>query len=265
MPVRSTTGALAALALAVSPALAADVLVLSSGDADLDGTAVALLETAGHEVTLGHQIWELTGTEDLSAHDSVLALCGPNWSSILSLFSEPAQWMLADYAEAGGGIVFSEWIGYSTRFQTVLAGILPTDYVSYISEATVEFVRSGSAEAERSTVTCQMPAAISVASDNYEGTESWLTAKPGATVFFESATTGGAGVAGWSVGSGRVLQFSSSIGLNQLTDFTFSRLVLNAVDWAGEEEACRADLVRDGLLDLSDVTAFIDAFTGGCE
>lgn len=255
----------AALAGVASLAQAADVLVFSSGDGEVDAAAVGLLESAGHDVTVGVQIWELTGTEDLSAHDSILALCGPNWYQIYSNFTEPAQQLIADYANAGGGIVFSEWIGYSTQFGAALPEILPTTYQYYATNESITLNRASAPGADGTTVTCQMPQSVSAPADDFSGTESVLVAKPGATVFFDSETAGGAGVAGWNVGSGRVLQFSSTIGPNLLTDFTFSRLVLNAIEWTTETEPCAADIVRDGLLDLSDVTAFVTAFTGGCE
>lgn len=259
------TAALALLA-ASGIARAQSVHVLSSGDEAVDQAAVALLESAGFETTLGLEYWALTGAEDLSGYEAILALGGPNWGMGAS-FSEAAQQSLADFADAGGGIVFTEWFGYNgaVRGWTVLPELLPTVYQGYSSPETIEYTESNAPPSQAATVTCLVPIAMSVPADNFAGAEATLEPKAGATVFFDSVNTGAAGVAGWDVGEGRVAHFSSSVGVNQLTDASFSRLILNTIAWSTEAPVCKADIVRDGLLDLSDITAFVTAFTAGCD
>lgn len=255
----------ATLSILAATASAQSVHVLSSGEEATDQAAIALLESAGFETSLGLEYWELTGTEDLSGYDAILALGGPNWLQGTS-FAEQAQQSLADFATAGGGIVFTEWFGYNASIfdQTIISDLLPTVYQSYIAEETVVYTEPDTPAPGAAAVTCLIPETLSVTSDYFTGTESLLHAKPGAAVFLESVNTGSAGVTGWDYAAGRVAHFSSSVGVNQLTDTSFSRLILNTLAWSTEESACEADLVRDGLLNLSDITAFVTAFTAGC-
>lgn len=259
----STLAVLAASGLA---AQAQNVQVLSSGDELVDQAAIALLENAGFQASLGPEYWQLDASSDFSAFDAVLALGGPNWADGWS-FTEEAQQVLADYAASGGGIVFSEWFGYNAavRGWVALGGLLPTTYGGYISGETVDYTEAAPTSGTAATVTCMVPSLVAAAADNFAGTESMLVAKPDATVFFESATSGGAGLTGWDVGAGRVMHFSSSIGVNQLADPDFSRLILNSLAWADEGPACEADLVRAGILDLSDINVFVNSFLGGCD
>jgi hypothetical protein len=262
--------ALAVLAASGLAAQAQSVRVLSSGDELVDQAAVALLESAGMTVAMGPEYWALTAEDSFPETDALLVLAGPNWQNALDM-TDAGQEVLADFADAGGGIVFSEWAGYSSYYAQAasLIDLLPTTYeFQYTVSGDVTFTRTADAAP---TVACLVPQTITAPADNFSGVESHLAAKPTATVFYESAATGLAGLTGWDYGAGRVAQFSSSIGTNQLADAAFSRLILNTILWSTEEPgpdpepACVADLVPDGVLDLSDITTFVGAFTAGCD
>ncbi len=259
----------ATLAAALTASNAQSVQILSSGDEAVDQAAVALLESARMAVTVGPEYWALTPEDSFPETDALFVLAGPNWSPALGMADEGQQ-VLTDFANAGGGIVFSEWAGYSSYYaQTqVLIDLLPTTYeLAYTFSGDVTYTRTADAAP---TVACLVPQTFTSAADYFGGVEGYLAAKPTATVFYESAATGLAGLTGWEYGEGRVAHFSSAIGTNQLGDTSFGRLILNTILWSTEEPdgdaqpTCQADLVEDGVLDLADISVFVTAFTSGC-
>ncbi len=94
-----------------------------------------------------------------------------------------------------------------------------------------------------------MPASFSFVGDNFSGVESVFTAKSGATVYYSgSGGAGGAGVVGWSYGSGRVLQLSTTIGSGQLGTTAYAQLLGNSVNFVSVPEPSTWALLGGGLL-----------------
>jgi hypothetical protein len=134
---------------------------------------------------------------------------------------------------------------------------------------------------------------------SFAGTESFLVPKENATVFYDSdwvvgETTGGA-VVGWDICGGRVVNFSTTNGINQINDPEFQILLGNLMEWVTRSEqdnSCpadiatpcgflnffdvsaylarfsaqdpRADLTMDGNFNFLDVSAFLAAYSAGC-
>jgi hypothetical protein len=260
------------LAAAASSASAANVFVLSSGNAPLDALFQSKLQAAGHTTTLGPQFSEYAGSS-LEAYDAVLLLANYNWNR--PAMPVQGQANIYNFVLAGGGLITTEWILWSNGSGNGPWAPLEPTFASASTGGT--FRTSAQATyAARTTdpiLTAGLPASFTFAPDNFAGTESRLLPKPGASILFASDyphTQEVGGVVGWGFGNGRVVNFSTCVGTGQLNDTNFARLLANVVLWSASNPGCRADFdngtgtgTRDGAVSIEDLVYYMFLFEMG--
>lgn len=221
------------------------VLLLSTGSSSLNSTTQTTLQNAGYSVTIGSQYSSFNASE-LVGIDVVLLFPNNNWSSSVDM-PLTAQTALKDFVSNGGGLITGEWTNWMNArgLFSNLTEILPV-------VATTQYTGGSSLSYTQATadpvINNDLPTAFAFSTDSFAGVESMFTAKSGATVFYTSSGgANGAGVVGWDVGAGRVLQFSTVAGPNELSDPHYSLLFQNTVQWAAVPEPSSAVLFALGL------------------
>src|SRR5262245_8563699 len=181
------------------------------------------------------------------------------------------QEALVDFVSKGGGLVTAEWTvwkwatsgaGYPLLQPFVesfayLGDIFPVYRIStYGYSSTLTYAQAS----PNALLNNGLPPAFEFPVDDVEGTEMFLFPLPTATVFYGSrgsiffplcgragllnqsicelegqGALHGAGLVGWRIGAGHVLQFSTVMGPKEFADPRYGRLVANAVTWAGHE------------------------------
>ncbi|MCU0317671.1 MAG: ThuA domain-containing protein [Fimbriimonadaceae bacterium] len=215
-----------------------NVYVTTSGNAAIDTAVLALLTSRGMTGTIGVSAPGLNGSQDLTPFDVVYLQPNANWASGTNP-TAAGQTALINFVNAGGGLVTAEWLmwgigGASQEFRD----LMPTTYVAF---------RGGSAFVEGSIVTADpivtqgLPATFVSPLDNFSGIESNLVTKTGATTFvgsnYGSSTLNTSTLlAGWQVGDGRVMNFSTLNGTSTLADPAMNTLIGNSLKWAAVPE-----------------------------
>lgn len=220
------------LVLFTARASAAVVLLLSTGNPTLDTQTQTVLQNAGHTVTVGSPYTTFTSAE-LAGINVVLLFPSANWSAgDMPLASQTA---LVNFVQAGGGLVASEWTNWkvaaNNSFST-LSTILPVTASSqYTGGASLTYTKADG----DAVLDAGLPSSFTFTTDNFSGVESYFTAKSGAQTYFTSSGgAGGAGVVGWTNGSGRVLQLSTVAGPNELANASYALLLQNSVNWTAQ-------------------------------
>jgi para-nitrobenzyl esterase len=223
---------LIAITLLATPALADRVLVLSTGSTLLDAQVQSVLESRGHAVTIGSRFTDFTGAE-LPQHDVVILL--PNLDGGDGNIPADGQNALVNFVSEGGGLVTTEWTVWMSTFKSfqILKSVFPVLSTDVYSERRNAITYTQSTE--HPVINRDLPSSLTFNSDFFYGTETFFTPRPGATVFYTSAgAAGGAGLVGWQFRLGRVIQFSTLFGPNQLADPNAARLLSNAASFAGD-------------------------------
>lgn len=290
------TTALTIAALATA-AQSADVLIVSAGSPTTDNALVAALTANGHTAAIGPNYWEFDTSVDLSPYDVVYIQGNGNWTQ--SDMPTDAQTMILDFAQRGAGVVFSEWVVWMVQargvFQVLSASMPVEPTTQFRSSATVTFTEN----VNDPFISAGLPVSFNMPLTSFSGTETFLRPKENATVFYESdwvigEETSGA-VVGWDICGGRVVNFSTVNGINQINDPNFQLLLSNLMTWVSrseEDNSCpadiapscgvldffdisqyltrfmvqddRADLNNDGALDFFDISLFLSFFANGC-
>ncbi len=261
------TAPLALAALTIShTANAANVLVVSAGSADTDAALVNAIVAQGHTASIGPTYWEFDTNFDLSGFDVIYIQGNGNWTQ--SDMPLDAQSMILDFAQEGAGVVFSEWVIWMVQARNVfqvLAAAMPVEpTTTFRSTAVVTFTEN----VNDPFVSDNLPASFNMPLTSFSGTETFLTPKENATVFYDSNwvigdQTGGA-VVGWDICGGRVVNFSTVNGINQINDPNFQILLSNLMTWVSrseEDAVCFADIaVPCGVLDFFDISQYLSRF-----
>jgi hypothetical protein len=259
------------LALAAVPALAltasagaVDIYLLSSGDPTTDNAALQSLSSFGHTVTVGVEYTLFDGSQLPPGTDTVYLQSNFNWG--MGMMPSAGQQGLITFVNGGGRLVTSEWVTYYTDPVTgsfnELAIIIPLQHTfTYGTPASATYTQATADPA----LNAGLPSSFTFPLTSYAGTEIFTTAKATAVTYYTS-TGGNAGLAGWSVGQGRVLSFSTTCGPSQVTDATFARLFSNAMGGTGGGGPCYGNC--DGstttpILNVADFTCFLQRYAAG--
>jgi hypothetical protein len=236
----------AVFGLGVATAQAANVYVLTAGDAATNDRVKAVLESGGHTVTLGATTATFDGTQaDLTTYDTVVML---NNYSYVSDMPGPGKFALVSYLCGGGGLVTGEWVAYystSSGFG-VLASALPATVSTYGGATSTTYTQETADPVLNAGVTSPLTFDL----DNSGGTESSFTANAAATIYYRSSSGGGVanspGVVGWTALNGRVLSFSVLLTVSSFQSSDFTQLFINGVTWAARAPAPSARHGSDG-------------------
>jgi hypothetical protein len=256
--------AMSAAACLTASAGAANIYVLSSGDAATDSAVMTALTSRGHTATLGVTYNLFDGTQSLAGFQTVYLQANFNWTS--GPMPAAGQQQLITYVTGGGRLVTCEWVTYYTiaggNFE-MLGAILPL-------QASVAYVNTTSATYDQATANPVINAGVSspltFAVTSYAGTETITSAKAGATVYYTSqSATGAVGLAGWAQGPGDVFSFSTTCGPDQLADSNFGRLFSNVMSAVGVSVCypnCDGSTVAP-ILNIADFVCFQQQFAAG--
>lgn len=218
----------ALLAASNSLMLAAEIYVTSSGEPAFDAKLQESLRSFGHAVTIGVPYYHLDGTQNLTGNSAIYLQTNYNWSA--GQLSVAGQTALVNFVNRGGGLVTTEWLlwAMSGGQSSTLDPIIPVNPTSNYDEAgTVTF----SQDVADSEINKGLASAVRVPLESIEGTRTLVAStRAGATSFYKM-DGGYIGLAGWNVGSGRVLTFATTNGQAQLNDVNFRQLLSNAMSW----------------------------------
>jgi len=254
------------LATGTSICSGADVLIVSAGAPATDAALVAALIAQGHSASIGPNYWEFDTNVDLSPYDVLYIQGNGNWTQ--SDMPLDAQSMILDFAQQGAGVVFSEWVIWMVAardvFQVLAASMPVIPSATWRTTSTLTLTENVSDP----IVSAGLPLSFDMPVTSFSGTETFLEPKENATIFYDSDwvvgdQTGGA-VVGWDICGGRVVNFSTTNGIDQINDPEFQILLGNLMEWVSrseEDNSCPADIAPScGVLDFFDVSQYLARF-----
>jgi hypothetical protein len=249
-------------------ALAAEVYLFSTGNTAVDNAYLSSLSARGHNVVIGRPWSTFDGTVNLASFDVVLMTHSGNWSSSSQQVPVVGQEQLVAFVRAGGGLITTEWIVYNngTSSGAAYATLMTVLPVTYGSSWNSNDRTTLSRVTPDQLMNNGLPETFMVPNVSFAGTESRLTAKPGATVFYQSSNLSSppaiinAGVAGWDVQAGRVVSISTMPGVASLNDTNYATLLSNIVRWVSNDPGCAGDWNGDGTIDFNDLLSFLNDF-----
>jgi hypothetical protein len=248
-----------------SAASAANIYVLSSGDPTIDGAVVSTLTSFGHIVTIGDPFNLFVGTENLSGFQTVYMQANANWPS--TAMPDTGQQALTAFVNGGGRLVTCEWTEWLCASQVTnyatLSAIIPVVFTTLTYGSTTPVTYT--AATANVAINAGLPSSFTFPVNNYGGTESYTTARPGATTYYTtSSSPGSVGLTGWRVGQGYVFSFSTTNGPNQLADTNFGRLFSNVM--TATATGCYANCdnsTSPPILNTNDFQCFLNQFAAG--
>ena len=222
-------------------------------EASAVATVKALFEAMGATVTVGVTPPNLDGTVDLTGYDAVILNVG--CTLLPPSIPEAGEDNLKAFVEGGGGLVTAEWLIWtSATVNGTLDDVLPATkgttasiaqtYVPVTPDTIINAgLLDGGGDPRNVVFT-------STAKATHAGTK--LTAKAGATVFYDGSTSG-AGLVGWDAVAGRAISFNCLIGDTTLQSQDFQTLLVNATDWVLPEGVVMPEPGTLSLLALAGV------------
>ena len=221
------------LSLLMVQTASATTSVYLIGNGDSQDTAVKnILTNYGFAVTIGDSYNSFKGSSSLNSYNAVLL--APEFTGGGSSMPDAGQTALLNYVKSGGGLVTTEWTFWvysQGRFATLGPALPASSGGAYDYYSSATYTKN----VTNPTIDFNLPDSFTFSSlHNMGGTESQLTPKGGATVFFNS-TYGGSGayggLVGWTYGSGHVISFSILADQPQ-PNSNFNQLLANSVNWA---------------------------------
>jgi hypothetical protein len=218
------------LSAGLGQANAAMVLLLSTDNADEDAAIQTTLQALGHQVDVGAPYYVFDGTGVLN-YDVVLLVPNYNYSS--GDMPAAGQMALKDFVNSGHGLVTTEWTMWLQAAYLrlgILAEAIPVvATTAYRSPASITYTSVTADD----ILNAGLDPFFTFMADSIAGGETGFVAKDGATMFYGSDYSDGAGgVIGWSFGAGRVISFSTVCGQMELGDGNYSQLLRNAITWS---------------------------------
>jgi hypothetical protein len=233
---------------------AENVLIFSSGSKVVDNQLQDILQAYGHNVTISDSFRYFVGN-GLEGQKVVILMNLDNGVLRSDMPSE-GQEALVDFVSRGGGLVTSAWAVLKWTSPPCceyfwgrpglarLGVVLPLERISNYGWPNGTLTLTLTEATPDPILTRGIPSPFSFLVDTVEdSSEAFLMPKLASTIFYSTMSSyfngvgpmKNAGLVGWRVGAGHVLQFSTQIGANELGDPIYSRLMANAVSWAGHE------------------------------
>lgn len=247
--------------LVASSVFAVDVYVTAGGNAANDAAVVDALVAGGHTVTLGVPYYQFDSTVDLTGIDVVYLQASFNWG--FGNMPVDGQEMLFSFVQNGGGLVTNEWTVWKAAAQNsfeILSAYFPAELDTPFSNL--------------STMTFTQVDAEPILNDGLDesfvfpltsaaGTHTFITPKAGSFTYysFTQNTQTWGGLIGSGAGCGRVANFATVNGVNQLTDVNFGRLLSNTMTWAAQGPLVTGDADGNGIVNLDDLNIVLTNFS----
>lgn len=243
---RLIIGSIPVLSLSLAQgAIAATICLLPGNDPNQTNAMQALLEGAGHSVTVEVQYFQFDGPQSLAGYQAAILLNSANWAA--GDMPLAGQNQLVNFVQGGHGLITGEWVLWNwkvnNRFQTLYSVLPATTDGSYNYTTPITYTR---VEAD-AVLNAGLPDSFLFPVTGYAGREENIWAKAGAHTFYDSSNLTD-GLAGWQTGAGRVLYFSTPIGPDELEDPEYQQLFKNAVAWVVVPLPGASGLLGSGLL-----------------
>ena len=209
------------------------VYVMTTGNSTQDDAVESALTALGQTVTMGNPYTSFVDV-DLTPYDAVLLQANSNWAS--GDMPLAGQLQLLDWVNCGGGLVTVEWVLWKTAAQGSFAALdraLPANPTS-------EFTYSGTDISYQQVIAdpimnAGLGSELTFPAVDYAGTETFMEARDGATVFYNSVNLED-GVVGWDYNHGRVVNVSTVAGPAQMETADYARMISNSLDWVRDAE-----------------------------
>lgn len=209
-------------------ALAASIYVFSSTNIATDNETVATFQAGGHDVVLGQGVNTFLNLNVISAFDVVYLPANHNYGFFWNASQEAA---MMNYINAGGGLITAEWVVWmaavnSNYFPSMRAAfpVVPTS--SWDTRSTANYNR----DQADAIMNAGLPTSFSMPTTSIAGVHTnFSTLRAGAKSFYRDGSA--IMVAGWNYGNGRVINFSTVNGTNQLVNTNFRTLMSNSAIW----------------------------------
>ena len=213
---------------------AANIYVTASGNPAFDANLRRSLQSFGHSVTIGVADINFDGSQNMAGIDVVYLQFNYNWETVTRM-PESGQLALVNFVNRGGGLVTTEWLLWHMNYTAglpVLNPILPVNPSKDFDRLTAVAFTQDSPDPQ---LNAGLPSQFNMPLEYIQGTFTLFPApRPSASSFYK-ITGGTVALAGWNVGSGRVLSFATTNGQAQLDNTNFQRLLSNAMDWAEQK------------------------------
>jgi hypothetical protein len=263
---RTTLLATLALTLPAPFASASNIYIIASGDPATDNAAIAALTSRGHTCTLGVTYMAFDGTQSLTGFQTVYLQNNYRWGGYMPGAGQQA---LASWVMSGGRLVTCEWClyySYSNGPFGALSAMFPASRPATYGNASSTTYDQATPNA---AINAGVPASLTFPLNTYSGTESYCSAKPGATTYYTSQGLANAvGLTGWGQGAGSVFSFSTTCGPAQLADPNFGRLFSNVMAASAPPPPATCYANCDGsigtpVLTVQDFGCFLNRFAAG--
>lgn len=254
------------LAGLAASSMAASIYIFSCGNAPTDNDTVAAFQAGGHDVTLGQGVSTFLNLNVIASFDAVYLPANHNYGFAWNASQEGA---MLNYINAGGGLITAEWVVWMAATTSSYFPILRAAFPVQLN-STWDFrgIANYTRDQADPIMNAGLPTTFSMSTTSISGVHTnFLNLKSGAKSFYRDGTS--IMVAGWDYGNGRVVNYSTVNGANQLTNSNFRILLGNTVTWVSSNPptgpGIQGTIVLENMVGTYPGTAsvrYVDVATG---
>jgi hypothetical protein len=216
-----------------SLALASTSVYYMPGGDTVYGQDTAIMNALSpfYAVTQGVQYQNFDGTQNLSGYNVVLLAASLNYGETMPLAGQNA---LKALVTGGVGLITGEYFLYAVSAYNPANSVIETVMPGVYTDATLVMPSTYTQATANPVLNNNVNSPFTFQVTDFEGFGyygSVISAKSGAATYYTSDTTG-IGLVGWSYGAGKVLNFSTCIGPDELSNLDYQNLFVNSVSWA---------------------------------